>query len=167
MLYAILMTSNEQARYLIENNQHMTIATSDREGNPWVSPVFFAPDDDFNLYWVSSKQAQHSRNLRFRPQVSIVIFGTVPPDNRLDGVYIQAEASELHQRHDIATAMAVLALRPQPEKFTISRDSDVMGINTWRIYQAVPLEVTKRADAVDDWTKQAITVREPVNLTES
>ena len=32
------------ARAIPEANHHMTLGTADAAGRPWVSPVFFAPD---------------------------------------------------------------------------------------------------------------------------
>src|SRR3990167_10291613 len=106
------MNSVQQAKYLMENNEHMTIATADASGKPWVSPVFFMHDDKYNLCWVSSKDALHSQNIRARAEIAIVVFGKLP-NNGVDGVYVDAIASELQMSIEINKAIKMLAKRPQ------------------------------------------------------
>jgi hypothetical protein len=62
------------ARRVIDSNQFMTIGTADEEGVPWVSPVWYAPAEYREFFWVSDPEARHSRNIAARPQVAIVIF---------------------------------------------------------------------------------------------
>ena len=61
------------ARGIIDGNRYMVLGTSDAEGRPWVSPVYFAQSGYTELYWVSSPEANHSRNLAGRPELSIVV----------------------------------------------------------------------------------------------
>ncbi len=62
------------ARRVIDSNQFMTIGSADEEGVPWVSPVWYAPAEYREFFWVSDPEARHSRNIAARPQVAIVIF---------------------------------------------------------------------------------------------
>ena len=71
----------------------MTLGTADEHGHPWVTPVWFAPADDHELFWVSSPQARHSRNLAARPQVSIVVFDSQVPVGSAAAVYMPAVAA--------------------------------------------------------------------------
>jgi len=57
-----------------------------------VSPVYYAPSEYSELYWVSSPHAQHSRNLAARPEVSIVVFDSQAPVGEGQGVYMSAVA---------------------------------------------------------------------------
>ena len=155
------MDSVQKVKYLIQNNQHMTLATADTLGKPWVSPVFFMYDNKYNFYWVSSKNALHSQNIRARKEVAIVIFGKLS-NNEVDGVYIDATASELKTESNIKEAMNILSKRPQPTKFTIQSNTDVTGNAVWRIYKAIPVTISKRADATIKG--QAITVRELIKF---
>lgn len=155
------MNSIERVQYIITNTSHLTLATADAEGNPWSSPVFFAPDANYNLYWVSSKDAIHSHNIAVRRRIGLSIIGDMPDGTR-DGVYYKADAHELSDTSEISVAIAALARRPQPTKFMVQSDRDVLGEANWRIYQAAPLEIYKRRDAEIDG--QAVTVREPIPL---
>jgi Pyridoxamine 5'-phosphate oxidase len=93
------MSADEQlvahARELIDANLYMTLGTVDTNGNPWVTPVFYATADYASFYWVSQTDAVHSRNLASRPQSSIVIFDSTVPAETGRAVYMTATAGEL------------------------------------------------------------------------
>jgi nitroimidazol reductase NimA-like FMN-containing flavoprotein (pyridoxamine 5'-phosphate oxidase superfamily) len=134
-----------RAKHLIDDVDHMTIATTDASGNPWVSPVFFVPDpEQYDLYWTSWKEARHSKNIRNNPHVAIVVYETQPVP---DALYITAEAVELTNPDEIAHAMEVMARRRQPDRWVIKGISNVTGDGPWRIYRARPQTVAVRADA--------------------
>ncbi|MGH2789216.1 MAG: pyridoxamine 5'-phosphate oxidase family protein [Actinomycetota bacterium] len=83
------------ARRIIDGNPYMTMATADGEGRPWVTPVYFNPDGSQDLYWISSPDAQHSRNLAVRSDVSIVVFDSQVRIGDAEAVYIRAHAQEV------------------------------------------------------------------------
>jgi nitroimidazol reductase NimA-like FMN-containing flavoprotein (pyridoxamine 5'-phosphate oxidase superfamily) len=149
----------ERARALLETQDIMTVATAAEDGKPWVSPVAFAHDDDFNLYWVSPKTATHSDNIRKRPDVAIVVAVSEPTD----GVYVDGTATELEDEAEIRRAIALLNRRPQPSRFKVDGPADVTGDAAWRIYKATRGETTVRTDATENG--QAVTIRTPVELT--
>lgn len=152
------MNSSEKTKYILENNNFMVISTADTSGKPWVSPVGFVYDDSYNLYWVSSKQALHSKNITSRPEVAIVIFGQMP-ERDFDGVYIDARAIVLEAEVEIQAAIDLFtARRPQPAKFAVQSISDVTGDAAWRMYKASPIEISKRSNSTAH--NQAISVRE-------
>jgi nitroimidazol reductase NimA-like FMN-containing flavoprotein (pyridoxamine 5'-phosphate oxidase superfamily) len=83
------------AREIIDRSMYMVLGTADEAGRPWVSPVYFAAREYSDFYWVSLPDAQHSRNLAGRPEVSIVVFDSGVPIGTGQGVYMSARAEEL------------------------------------------------------------------------
>ena len=83
------------ARAIIDANLYMVLGTADRDGRPWVSPVYYAPAGYAEFYWVSYPEARHSRNLAVRPRIGIVIFDSRAPIGTGQGVYMSAVAREL------------------------------------------------------------------------
>jgi nitroimidazol reductase NimA-like FMN-containing flavoprotein (pyridoxamine 5'-phosphate oxidase superfamily) len=83
------------AREIVDGSMYMVLGTADETGRPWVSPVYFAARDYVEFYWVSLPDAQHSRNLAGRPEVSIVVFDSGVPIGTGQGVYMAARAEEL------------------------------------------------------------------------
>ncbi len=56
---------------------YCTLATHEK-GNPWVAPVAFAYDNNFNIYFVSSQSSRHmkdiSRNNRDDDLKGVILF---------------------------------------------------------------------------------------------
>lgn len=156
------MNDAEVVKDLIKNVQLMTIASTTDDGKPWVSPVSFVWDDDYNLYWVSSRESHHSDYIRQRPDVSIVVVGETS-EGKMDGVYFEATAEQIEDEAIMTKVMNLLAeRRPQLPKFKINSLADISGEAAWRIYKATPSKVWKRSDA--ELYGQAITVRKEVEL---
>src|SRR3954451_17767822 len=95
----------ERARTLLERNALMTLATADAAGRPWVTPLFYALDDDHRLYWTSDVEARHSANVRETGAASLVVHDAVG-DGRTDSVYADARAAQIDDRGDARAAMA-------------------------------------------------------------
>ncbi len=123
----------EKAKQIIAENIYMTIATASTEGKPWVSPVFFAYDDSYNLYWVSNKDARHSKLINNNPKVSIVIFNSQAPEGDGDGVYFEGTAQALEDRNEIQSAMEVLNKRITKHEFSIKKIDEVTDTGLWRL----------------------------------
>ncbi|RZS29840.1 pyridoxamine 5'-phosphate oxidase [Herbihabitans rhizosphaerae] len=85
----------EQARTLIDANRYMVLGTVDPDGRPRVSPVYFAPDGFSLVYWFSSPESHHSRNIAERPEISIVIFDSTAEIGAGQAVYLIASAEQV------------------------------------------------------------------------
>jgi pyridoxine/pyridoxamine 5'-phosphate oxidase len=88
------------AKRIIESNVYMTLATADRDGRPWASPVWFAHEDFTRFVWVSKPAARHSRNLAARPQAGIVIFDSTVGKGASEAVYVEAEAGQVDEAEE-------------------------------------------------------------------
>lgn len=83
-------------RRALDNNGYMVLGTTEPDGTARVSPVFFNHRDARTFYWVSSPEAQHSRNIAERPKVSLVVFdSSKAPAEDKDAVYISATAEQV------------------------------------------------------------------------
>ena len=83
------------AKRVLDTNRYMTIATLGEDGHPWVTPVYFSPDRYRYMFWISGPDAQHSRNIRAHPEVTIVVFDSSVPIGAAEAVYMRAEAVEV------------------------------------------------------------------------
>jgi nitroimidazol reductase NimA-like FMN-containing flavoprotein (pyridoxamine 5'-phosphate oxidase superfamily) len=86
---------SDMARGVIESNRFMVLGTADEAGVPWVTPVWYAQSDYRRFIWVSSPDRRHSRNVRARPEVSVVIFDSQVVPGGARAVYMSARAEEL------------------------------------------------------------------------
>ncbi len=44
------------AREIVDSSRYMTLGTADENGNPWVSPVYYASQGYTEFYWISSPE---------------------------------------------------------------------------------------------------------------
>ena len=86
---------SDMARDIVESNRFMVLGTVDEAGVPWVTPVWYAQSGYRRFIWVSSPDRRHSRNVRARPEVSIVIFDSQVAVGSAAAVYMSARAEEL------------------------------------------------------------------------
>ena len=111
------------ARSIVETNRFMALGTADRNGTPWVSPVWYAPLSYREFVWVSRPGTRHSRNLAERPQVAIAIYDSHRPGS-WSAFYVAAVAEQLV---DVDGAL---------EAF--NRRSEVQGLRAWSRAEVVP-----------------------------
>ncbi len=122
------------ARALLDTNRYLTLGTIDPNGRPWTSPVYFTSADERAFYWTSATDAQHSRNLAERPQVSIVVFDSTVAPYHGRAVYAVGEAREL-SGDDLDRGLEVYPGPSHRGGGPITRD-DVTGPSPYRLYRA-------------------------------
>jgi general stress protein 26 len=122
----------EKAKKIIDSIKYATLATVTSEGQPWNSPVFAMHDDSLNFYWASSKESQHSQNIRHNGKVFVVIYDSTAAPGMGEGVYVQAEAKELDVEQEFDELLN-LNSNLQPQKF--------LGESSKRFYKATPLKM--------------------------
>jgi hypothetical protein len=123
------------ARDIVEQNLYMTLATADRDGRPWASPVYYAPAGYTDFHWVSSLEATHSRNLAVRPEVAIVVFDSRVPIGTGQAVYMTAVAAEL-EGDDLERGIEVFSRRTQSHGGRPWTLGDVRPPGLRRLYRA-------------------------------
>ena len=135
------------ARAIIDSNLYMVLGTSDRDGRPWVSPVYYAQAGYREFFWVSSPDARHSRNLATRAEVSIVIFDSSVPISTGQGVYMSAAAQELDgdERADAIEIFSRRSLAHGGPEWTVERVQAPAHLRLYRA-KAVDLDVLYEDD---------------------
>lgn len=134
------------AREILQNNIYCTLSTCSPEGQPWVSPVFFAYDAEWNLYWSSAIAAEHSQNLAHNHgQVAIAIFDSKGPEGTVRGLYLMGTAGELN-RDRVESVMTLLMTRAG--KAVYRTPADYLDESPRRIYHFQPQKAWITGDRV-------------------
>ena len=133
----------DKAKKIIKDNIYCVIASSSKDGKPWISPVFYGYDEDYNIYWISDKDSRHSKLIRNNPQVAIVIFNSQAPEGKGDGVYFEAMAKEINDREEAEKAFKIRDKRAKVEEFKVKKVEEVIDEGQWRVYKAAPYKVSK------------------------
>jgi nitroimidazol reductase NimA-like FMN-containing flavoprotein (pyridoxamine 5'-phosphate oxidase superfamily) len=127
---------SDMARDIIESNRYMVLGTADDAGVPWVTPVWFAQSDYRRFIWVSSPDRRHSRNVRARPEVSIVLFDSHVAVGSARAVYMSARAEELSGA-DLERDIALFDTASQAQGLTRRWGlEDMLAPAPYRLYRA-------------------------------
>lgn len=126
----------ELARSIINANQFMALGTADADGNPWVSPVWYAPESGRTFVWVSRPGTRHSRNIAHRPEVAITIYDSHRPGT-WSAVYMAARAAEVA---DVDDALTSFNRASRARGLRAWAQADVVAPAQFRLYRATVTE---------------------------
>lgn len=86
-------TEIELAKIFLEESSVMQVATLDSM-LPWICSVWYAADEDFNLYFISKDWREHSRHIEINSNVACAITKgfTEGPGQKVQGVQIRGKA---------------------------------------------------------------------------
>jgi len=118
---------------ILRANRYLVLGTSDAEGRPWVSPVFFAPVGLERVYWVSSAESRHSRNVAVRPAVALTVFDSTVPVGGAEAAYFDAEAAPAGTQ-EVDAALTAFAQRLPADRRLTADDLTPLGPMT--LYRA-------------------------------
>jgi len=126
---------SKRAKEIISEIIYITIATVDKKGQPWNSPVYSAYDESYNFFWASWKKNLHSRNIQENNQVFLVIYDSTVPEGTGEAVYIKARAYELTDKKEINRALKHLYGRKNKKP---RKAEEFLGNYPRRVCKAVP-----------------------------
>jgi len=128
-----------QAKKVIEKILYITIASVNSKGEPWNSPVYSAFDENYNFYWVSWTENQHSKNLAENPNAFVVIYDSTVPEGTGFGVYVKGKVQQLKENNlEINKAIKLLYERKNNKP---NRPEEFLGKFPRRIFKLTPEEI--------------------------
>jgi hypothetical protein len=142
---------NPQAKAIISRIEYATVATVDADGNPWNAPVYVAYDDQYNFYWGSHKDSQHSKNILHAPKVFLASYNSTALPGTGEGVYINAICNELTEKDDIIFAHGLIQARRNPIPYWKLEQFQADNAPI-RLYKAVPQGLCINGDTTIDGT---------------
>ena len=99
-------------------NRYLVLGTADEDGQPWVTPVFFAPLDPNRVCWVSSPNSRHSRNIARRAEIAITVFDSTVDVGRAEAAYFDADAAQATLDETDTTLQALNSRLPQDKQLS-------------------------------------------------
>jgi nitroimidazol reductase NimA-like FMN-containing flavoprotein (pyridoxamine 5'-phosphate oxidase superfamily) len=130
------MSLEATGREIVDSGSYMVLGTADADGRPWVSPVWYAPDAYRELFWVSSPEVRHSRNIAVRPEVSIVVFDSRQVPGTGQAVYMSATAEQVTGADEEERGMRIFSRRSQEQGIGPWTVDDVRPPKPIRLYRA-------------------------------
>ena len=129
--------------YSYFNEYSLISVASCNQNTPWTCNLYFAFDEDLNLYFISRIGRRHSEEIRNNPNVAATIcqpyskpFVTPARGIQLEGKAIQIEDPES------AEAAFALYMKRFPDSIKYHKTfTDVTGAADRRIYQIIPARI--------------------------
>lgn len=151
-----------RAKEIIQKILYITIASVTPDGQPWNSPVYSAFDENYNFYWNSWKENQHSQNIVNNNDIFLVIYDSTVAEGTGEGVYIKAKAYMVTEEKEIARALVLLQKRKNKPSSKLRNAQEFLGENPRRVYKAVPEKCWMNVDG--DVNGMFIDKREEIHL---
>ncbi|GAA4351164.1 pyridoxamine 5'-phosphate oxidase family protein [Angustibacter luteus] len=124
----------EEARQVLDTNQYLTLGTTEDDGQPRVSPVYFTHDGYRDVYWVSSPGSAHSHNVAARPDVAAVVFDSTAEVGQGSAVYLTGTAAQVPDDElESACARAFAKLSGAAKPFTPEELSGAAELRLYRL----------------------------------
>ena len=84
------MDNVDFAKSIVKNNIYLSLATAD--GDPWVAPLFYCTDPQYNFYFISQLDSVHTKHLLKNPMVSFAIFDSHQEEGKGNGIQAAGKA---------------------------------------------------------------------------
>lgn len=120
----------EFAKSVIKNNLYLTLGTAD--GDPWVAPLFYCADPQYNFYFISQLDSLHTKHLMKHPTVAFAIFDSRQKEGSGNGIQASGKAylvgeSELDE-----------ALRWYHTSFVTLTRELLLGPSPYKLFKIIP-----------------------------
>ena len=122
------------AKVIIDGNIYLTLATTNGM-TPWISPVFYCADKQYNLYFISQPTSLHSRYLKKNKQAAFAIFDSHQPEGTGNGVQGSCFVEKVKGK------AVDNALKFYKTSFIPLNRQSLSGKNPYRLYKLVPNKV--------------------------
>jgi uncharacterized protein YhbP (UPF0306 family) len=97
-------TRTQISRLLAEQST-LTLATIDPAGQPIAASLFFAADTQLNLFWTSSANSRHSRNIARDARAAVTVHNATWSWRDIVGAQLEGEAVEIGPGADWQSAL--------------------------------------------------------------
>lgn len=124
-----------------QSTEFCCVATTDDSG-VWCSPVYFAWDEAFSLYFISQKSSRHMRNLEKDARVSVSIYSTAQfHSGDVAGIQLSGIAKILTEISEVNKAYSIYYSRKHPKTGRSDSGDDestYLNESSWKFVRVIP-----------------------------
>jgi len=127
----------QKASHILETNLYCTLSTASPDGEPWISPVFFAFDQQWHLYWCSAVASKHSQNIEQNlGKVAVAIFDSTVSEATGKGLYFYGIAQKV--KTELLPVVLELTYQRSSKLRKMKTAQDFTVDSVRQLYQFVP-----------------------------
>ena len=107
----------------------------------WSNPVYFAWDEDFNLYFISQPPSRHMKNLEKDPRIAVSIYNTKQSTfDDVVGIQLEGRANILIDKAEIDKARAAYYGRKYPDTARNPKQGEDAYLDNpaWQFVKIIP-----------------------------
>jgi uncharacterized protein YhbP (UPF0306 family) len=126
-------------RQYVEQARIMQLATSAND-QPWACTIHYYSDKDLNIYWVSTLEREHSKNIAQNPKVSaaILVHEDTPDEQYVIGMSLEGEVELIGEQVPEEIGQSYIQKLGRPP--TLLRDI-ASGKNPHKFYRLKPSRI--------------------------
>lgn len=109
----------------------MQLATA-HNGQPWACTVHFVSDDHLNLYWLSTPERRHSREISQNPHIAAAMAVQSERHVPAIGVQVEGDAAVIEDATELKRVMDLYATKHNSDPQWV--DDVVAGVNLHKLY---------------------------------
>lgn len=140
---------------IIKNNRFLSLATADKNGKVWITPLSYSYDNECNFYFTTAIDSKHIENIRINPYVAFSIFDSTRKVSEIDGLQISGVVGEV-ERNDLPEIVKRYYEHVFPDvEERIEWESPYEYFTqddypVYRFFQIMPINIQKRDTENDD-----------------
>lgn len=135
-----MSNNNQKLLQYLKSQRLMTLSTCGDK--PWVSTVYYAIDDNFNLYFLSEPESKHCHDIKVNNQVGCNIADSRQKvtDKKI-GVQVQGTATQLTDEFLIKKALQMWNKATPGFEHIINWENIKSKVIKSKVYQVKPISI--------------------------
>ena len=106
------MSTKTSVSELLLNNPYCVLATC-HANSPWVTPLLYAYDEHWNLYWISAVNSRHSGFLSHNPNAVAIIYQEPDYGRETSALYVEGTVEVCDNFFSVASALEYYSKRTE------------------------------------------------------
>lgn len=102
------MDLKAKIKQYLEAKETMQLATV-RNGQPWLCSVHFVSDADLHIYWLSTPDRRHSKEIALDPKTAIAV--AIKTDKPVIGVQATGNSQVVTSKEEVETVMKLYSAK--------------------------------------------------------
>ncbi|AMO54444.1 hypothetical protein GZ77_23050 [Endozoicomonas montiporae] len=106
------MSNKTSASELLRENPYCVLSTC-HANSPWITPLLYAYDEHWNLYWISSIKSHHSEFLSKNPNAVAIVYQEPDYGRETSALYIEGTVEICNDASSVMTALKHYSVRTE------------------------------------------------------